>query len=151
MTTTVPAGLDFGNQKTLDQSLSAMVRRLRGSAILKVAADVRAMIAAGKPLCNLTAGDFDPKQFPIPEALRDGIRNALQRGETNYPPSEGLLALRQAIIAYTDREQGVRYPLESVLVACGGRPIVYGAFRAVLNAGDQVVYGVPSWNNDYYA
>jgi aspartate aminotransferase len=151
MTTTLPAGLDFGNQKTLDQSLSTMVRRLRGSAILKVAADVRAMIAAGKPVCNLTAGDFDPKQFPIPEALRDGIRNALQRGETNYPPSEGLPALRQAIVAYTDREQGVRYPIESVLVACGGRPIVYGAFRAVLNPGDQVVYGVPSWNNDYYA
>src|SRR5215831_18955058 len=151
MTTSAPAQLDFGSAAELDKSLSSMIHRLRGSAILKVAADVRAMIAAGKPVCNLTAGDFDPKQFPIPEQLRDAIRNALQRGETNYPPSEGLLALRQAIIGYTDRDQGVRYPLESVLVACGGRPIVYGAFRAVLNAGDQVVYGVPSWNNDYYA
>ena len=40
--------------------------------------------------------------------------------------------------------------LSLVLVACGGRPIVYGAYRAVVNPGDQVVYGVPSWNNDYY-
>jgi aspartate aminotransferase len=151
MTTTVPAGLDFGNQKALDQSLSTMVRRLRGSAILKVAADVRAMIAAGKPVCNLTAGDFDPKQFPIPAVLRDAIRRALERGETNYPPPEGVLALRQAIVAHVDRDQGVHYPIEAVLVACGGRPIVYGAFRAVVNPGDQVVYGVPSWNNDYYA
>jgi aspartate aminotransferase len=151
MTTTVPARLDFGNPSALDQSLATMVRRLKGSAILKVAADVRAMIAAGKPVCNLTAGDFDPKQFPIPAALRAGIVRALEKGETNYPPSEGMPVLRQAIVDYVDREQKVRYPLESVLVACGGRPIVYGAYRAVLNPGDKVVYGVPSWNNDYYA
>ena len=151
MTTTAPASLDFGNQTDLDRSLSAMTHRLRGSIILKIAADVRAMIAAGKPVCNLTAGDFDPRQFPIPTALRDGIRRALERGETNYPPSEGMLGLRKAVVDYVEREQGVRYPLESVLIACGGRPIVYAAFRAVLNAGDTVVYGVPSWNNDYYA
>src|SRR5262249_23018547 len=83
--------LDFGDPELLDRSLAAMVRRLRGSAILKVAAEVRTMIAAGKPVCNLTAGDFDPKQFPIPTALRDGIHRALERGETNYPPPEGML------------------------------------------------------------
>jgi aspartate aminotransferase len=151
MTTTIPAALDFGNPTAVDQSLATMVRRLKGSAILRIAADVRAMIAAGKPVCNLTAGDFDPRQFPIPAPLRDAIGRALERGETNYPPSEGMLPLRQAIVEYTDRDQKVRYPVESVLVASGGRPIVYGAYRAVVNPGDTVVYGVPSWNNDYYA
>jgi aspartate aminotransferase len=109
------------------------------------------MIAAGKPVCNLTAGDFDPKQFPIPQPLLAGIQRAFEKGETNYPPSEGMASLRKAIVDYTERESGVRYPLESVLVACGGRPIVYAAYRAVLNPGDTVVYSVPSWNNDYYA
>ena len=151
MTTTAPAVLDFGNQADLDRSLSAMVRRLRGSVILRIAAEVRAMIAAGKPVCNLTVGDFDPKQFPIPTALRDAVTRALANGETNYPPSEGLLPLRKAIADYVDREQGVRYPIESVLVAGGGRPVVYAAYRAVLDPGDTVVYSVPSWNNDYYA
>lgn len=151
MTTTAPAVLDFGNQADLDRSLSAMVRRLRGSVILRIAAEVRAMIAAGKPVCNLTVGDFDPKQFPIPTALRDAVTRALANGETNYPPSEGLLSLRKAIADYVDREQGVRYPIESVLVAGGGRPVVYAAYRAVLDPGDTVVYSVPSWNNDYYA
>lgn len=151
MTTTLPSALDFGNQAELDRSLAAMTHRLRGSVILKIAADVRAMIAAGKPVCNLTVGDFDPKQFPIPTPLLDGIRSALERGETNYPPSEGLLPLRQAIVAHTEREFGVTYPVESVLVAGGGRPVVYSAYRAVLNPGDTVIYGVPSWNNDYYS
>jgi aspartate aminotransferase len=128
-----------------------MVHRIRGSVILRIAADVRAMIAAGKPVCNLTAGDFDPRQFPIPARLLDGIRRALERGETNYPPSEGVAALRQAIAGYIERESGVRYPVESVLVACGGRPIVYAGYRAVLDPGDTVVYSVPSWNNDYYS
>lgn len=128
-----------------------MVHRIRGSVILKIAADVRAMIAAGKPVCNLTAGDFDPKQFPIPRSLLEGIRRALEKGETNYPPSAGMFPLRQAVADYVERESGVRYPIESVLIACGGRPIVYAAYRAILDPGDQVVYSVPSWNNDYYS
>ncbi|MCC7131407.1 MAG: aminotransferase class I/II-fold pyridoxal phosphate-dependent enzyme, partial [Gemmatimonadales bacterium] len=147
MTTTAPAGLDFGNPTELDRSLSAMVRRLRGSVILKIAAEVRGMIAAGKPVCNLTVGDFDPKQFPIPGKLLAGVRGALERGETNYPPSEGLLPLRNAVVDYVEREQGVRYPVESVLIASGGRPVVYAAFRAILDEGDTVIYSVPSWNN----
>ena len=151
MTTTLPPVLDFGDQAELDRSLASMVHRLRGSVILKISADVRAMIAAGKPVCNLTAGDFDPKQFPIPGPLQDGIRRALEQGETNYPPSEGMLSLRKAIADHTERDQGIRYPVESVLVAGGGRPIVYAAYRAVLNPGDTVVYAVPSWNNDYYS
>jgi aspartate aminotransferase len=142
---------DFGDQAGIDRSLSALVHRIRGSIILRIAADVRAMIAAGKPVCNLTAGDFDPRQFPIPQTLSEGIRRALERGETNYPPSEGMPALRQAIVQYTERTSGARLPVESVLVASGGRPIVYSAYRAVLNPGDTVVYSVPSWNNDYYA
>ena len=151
MTITLPPTLDFGDQAELDRSLASMAHRLRGSVILKIAADVRAMIGAGQPVCNLTAGDFDPKQFPIPAPLLDGIRRALERGETNYPPSEGMLSLRKAIADHTERDQGVRYPVESVLVAGGGRPIVYAAYRAVLNPGDRVVYAVPSWNNDYYS
>ncbi len=151
MTSTASPALDFGNQAELDQSLSAMSRRLRGSSILKIAATVRAMIAAGKPVCNLTVGDFDAKQFPIPDALRRAIEAALEAGETNYPPSDGVMALRQAVRAYLEREQGVAYPVESILIAGGGRPGIYAFFRTVVDRGDTVVYPVPSWNNDHYS
>lgn len=151
VTTAASTELDFGNATTLDASLSDNVRGLKGSEILKIAASVREMIAAGKKVCNLTVGDFNPKQFPIPAALREGIARALSNGETNYPPSDGVLALRKAVADYVAREFAVRYPVEGVLIASGARPILYGAYRCVLNPGDKVVYSLPSWNNNHYS
>jgi aspartate aminotransferase len=151
VTTATSHELDFGNATTLDASLSDNVRGLKGSEILKIAANVREMIAAGKKVCNLTVGDFNAKQFPIPAGLRDGITRALANGETNYPPSDGVLSLRKAVADYVAREFGPRYPVESVLIAAGARPILYGTYRCVLNPGDKVIYTLPSWNNNHYS
>ena len=130
--------------------LSAMAEGLIGSEVLKIAAEVRAMQAAGADVCNLTVGDFSPSEFRIPKALEDGVVEALRRGETNYPPSSGMLPLRQAIVETFEREFGLAYPIESVLVAGGARPIIYAVYRAVCDPGDRVVYPVPSWNNNHY-
>lgn len=143
--------LDFGNPTVVDASLSERVRGLVGSEILKIAGQIRELVASGKPVCNLTVGDFDPKQFPIPASLLDGIQRALAKGETNYPPSDGMLVLRKSVAEYSAREWGVRYPVESVLIAGGARPILYGAFRCVIDPGDKAAYPVPSWNNNHYA
>jgi aspartate aminotransferase len=102
-------------------------------------------------VCNLTVGDFHTGHFPIPMRLLELIREAYDRGETNYPPSDGIPALRRAVADFTARRWGARYPVESVLIASGARPILYGAYRSVLNRGDRVVYPVPSWNNNHYA
>jgi len=151
MTVATPLGrLDFGDQAALGAALSTMAKRLRGSEILRIAAEVRAA-AASRAVCNLTVGDFDPRQFPIPAPLKDLLVQALTAGETNYPPSEGLLALRQAVVEYVAREHEVTYPLESVLITGGGRPAIYGAVRCLVDEGDTVLYSVPSWNNDHYA
>jgi len=131
--------------------VGAMAGALIGSEILKIAADIRALVAGGREICNLTVGDFDPKQFPIPARLKAGIVEALEKGETNYPPSDGVPALRQAVAAFYARELGLAYPVESVLIAGGARPLLYGIFRTVLDPGDRVVYPVPSWNNNHYA
>jgi aspartate aminotransferase len=153
MTIIAPAshGLTFGDPDDVGGGLSALARGLKGSEILRIAADVRALIAEGRPVCNLTVGDFDPKQFPIPQGLRTGIQRALDAGETNYPPSDGLPGLRAAVVEYIAREHDVRYPPEGVMITSGGRPAIYAAFRCILSPGDTVVYPVPSWNNDYYA
>jgi aspartate aminotransferase len=145
------AGLDFGEPGLVDGSLSDNVRGLVGSEILRIAAEIRAQVAQGRPVCNLTVGDFDPKLFPIPSRLQDRIRQAYAAGETNYPPSDGVPSLRRAVAGYVAREWGVRYPVDSILIASGARPILYAAFRCVLNPGDTVVYPVPSWNNNHYA
>lgn len=143
--------LDFGDQRALDASLSSMARELRGSLILRIAAEVRAIAATGRPICNLTVGDFDPRHFPIPAPLRKLVTQALERGETNYPPSDGLPALRQAVVDFVAREHGVSTTMQSVIITAGGRPAIYAVFRCVVNRGDVVLYPVPSWNNDYYA
>jgi aspartate aminotransferase len=58
--------------------------------------------------------------------------------------------LREAVAAWAIETQGVRYPVESVLIASGVRPLLYAAFKTVVNPGDTVVYGVPSWNVNHY-
>jgi aspartate aminotransferase len=130
--------------------VSANAASLIGSEILKVAAEMRALRASGRTICDLTVGDFDPRQFPIPERLRAAIARALERGETNYPPATGMPELRQAVQRFYARELGLQFPYESVLVTGGARPAIYGLFRTVCDPGDRVVYPVPSWNNNHY-
>lgn len=130
--------------------VSAMAERLVGSEILKIAADIRAMIADGKTICNLTVGDFSSKEFRIPEFLEQGIIEALRSGETNYPPSDGMMQLKKSVLAFYKTWLDLDYPLESVLITGGSRPGIYGTYRAIIDPGDIVVYPVPSWNNNHY-
>lgn len=143
-------GSSGANASQVGRRLSSMAEGLIGSEILKIAADIRAMTAEGKTICNLTVGDFNPAEFSIPRFLEENILEALQRGETNYPPSDGMMALKKSILAFYERWFGLQYPLESVLVTGGSRPGIYGTYRAVVDPGDTVVYPVPSWNNNHY-
>jgi aspartate aminotransferase len=144
-------GLNLGDPATVDASLSDLARGVIGSEILRIAAEIRALKAKGAKICNLTVGDFDPTQFPAPVALLDGMRAALAAGETNYPPSDGVVALREAVARYYAKHLGLAYPVESVLITGGARPLLYGSYRTVLDPGDAAVYPVPSWNNNHYA
>ncbi|MCA9710716.1 MAG: aminotransferase class I/II-fold pyridoxal phosphate-dependent enzyme, partial [Myxococcales bacterium] len=131
--------------------VSTMAQGLVGSEILAIAADIRERMAKGAEICNLTVGDFSPEQFSIPVPLRTGIEAALAQGRTNYPPSSGIPELREAVSRLFARRLGLHYPVGSVLVAAGARPLIYGAYRAVVDPGDRVVFPVPSWNNNHYA
>ena len=144
-----PAAVDLSQAPP--SRVSTIASELAGSLILAIGAEVRAMAASGKPLCNLTVGDFNPKEFAIPRSLLDGVTAALQAGETNYPPSDGIEPLRRAISEYYARRLKLTYQLPSVLVTSGARPAIYGAYRVLVDPGDRVVYPVPSWNNNYYS
>jgi aspartate aminotransferase len=134
-----------------DADLSRLAQGMVGSEVLRIAAEVRARQSAGRPVCNLTVGDFDPREFPLPTSLLEGVQRALAAGHTNYPPSNGVMELRQAAARFYRRELGLDYPVESVLVAGGARPLIYATYRTVLDPGEVVVYPVPSWNNNHYA
>src|SRR3954447_22088555 len=87
--------------------VSEMAAGLIGSEVLRIAGEIRALVAAGRTVCNLTVGDFDSRYFPIPARLSEGIHTALEHGETNYPPSSGILELRRAVARFYERDLGL--------------------------------------------
>ena len=133
-----------------DTSLSRLSQGLIGSEVLRIAAEIRTRVAQGQAVCNLTVGDFDPREFRPPERLLAGVQRALGSGHTNYPPSNGTLELRQAVTRFYARECGLQVPVESVLIAGGARPLIYATYRALVDPGEPVAYPVPSWNNNHY-
>jgi aspartate aminotransferase len=131
-------------------ALSSLARGLIGSEILKISGEVRALCDQGRDICNLTVGDFSPKEFRIPARLEQLIRQMLVNGETNYPPSDGTKETRQAVVKFFHDGLGLDYGIESTLIAGGARPLIFAAYAAVVDPGDKVVYPIPSWNNNHY-
>src|SRR2546430_17669654 len=103
--------------QTEERVLSSLARGLIGSEILKISAEVRTLCDQGRDICNLTVGDFSPKEFRIPARLEQLIRQMLVAGETNYPPSDGMKETRQAVVNFFRDALGLLYPIESTLIA----------------------------------
>lgn len=130
--------------------LSHLSETLIGSEIVKLGGEIREKIRQGERIYNFTIGDFDPSIFPIPKELEDAIVEAYRKHFTNYPAAEGNLDLREAIHTFTKDEEGLDYSINEILVASGGRPLIYTVFRALCDKGDKIIYAVPSWNNNHY-
>ncbi|WEK37093.1 MAG: aminotransferase class I/II-fold pyridoxal phosphate-dependent enzyme [Candidatus Pseudobacter hemicellulosilyticus] len=131
--------------------LSHLAETLIGSEIVKLGGEIREKIRQGEKIYNFTVGDFDPAIFPIPAGLETAIIEAYRQHLTNYPAAEGNLDLREAIGAFLEEREALTYTPAEILIAAGGRPLIYSLFRAVCDPGDKVVYAVPSWNNNHYA
>jgi aspartate aminotransferase len=130
--------------------LSHLSETLIGSEIVKLGGEIREKIRQGERIYNFTVGDFDPSIFPIPKELEDAIVEAYRKHFTNYPAAEGNLDLREALHSFMKDEEGLDYGTGEILVASGGRPLIYAVFRAVCDKGDKIIYAVPSWNNNHY-
>ncbi|MFI5130802.1 MAG: pyridoxal phosphate-dependent aminotransferase [Chitinophagales bacterium] len=130
--------------------LSHLSETLIGSEIVKLGGEIREKIRQGESIYNFTVGDFDPSIFPIPKELEDAIVDAYRKHFTNYPAAEGNLDLREAILSFTKDTEGLDYGSGEILVASGGRPLIYAVFRAICDKGDKIIYPVPSWNNNHY-
>jgi aspartate aminotransferase len=130
--------------------LSHLSETLIGSEIVKLGGEIRDRIRKGERIYNFTVGDFDPHIFPIPQELEDAIVEAYRNHFTNYPPGEGSLELREAVSRFLKARQGLEYSTDEILIASGGRPLIYALFRAICDKGDKVIYAVPSWNNNHY-
>ncbi|MER3463459.1 MAG: aminotransferase [Chitinophagaceae bacterium] len=130
--------------------LSHLSQTLIGSEIVKLGGEIKERISKGEIIYNFTLGDFDPSIFPIPKELEEAIIDAYKAHFTNYPTAEGNPDLRQSISSFVKTFQGLNYQPDEILVASGGRPLIYGVYRAIVDKGDKVIYAVPSWNNNHY-
>ena len=130
--------------------LSHLAETLIGSEIVKLGGEIREKIRKGEKIYNFTVGDFDPAIFPIPKELEDAIIDAYRKHFTNYPAAEGNLDLRESIAVFLKDREELVYNTDEILVASGGRPLIYSLFRTLIDKGDKVIYAVPSWNNNHY-
>jgi len=130
--------------------LSHLAETLIGSEIVKLGNAINERIRNGEKIYNFTIGDFNPHIFPIPTELETLIIDAYKKHHTSYPAAEGILDLRKAIGAFIKEWEGLDFTPAEIQVASGGRPLIYSLFRVIVDKGDKVIYGVPSWNNNHY-
>lgn len=122
--------------------LSQRVKRLKASSTIAFNTRAAELRRQGIDVIAMTAGEPD---FQPPEHVLEAGREAIRRGLTKYTPSEGSFELRQAVCEKFSRENGLSYDPGQVIVSTGGKQVLYNAFQAVLEPGDEVVLMVPAW------
>jgi aspartate aminotransferase len=130
--------------------VSKLAENIIGSEIIKLAAEVNEKIKQGDKIYNLTIGDFNPKEFPIPAELKQQIIDEYIADQTNYPAADGMPDLRLAVSNLLKQRCSLDYTPDEILIAGGARPVIYSIFRALVDANDTVIFAVPSWNNNHY-
>ena len=130
--------------------LSHLSETLIGSEIVKLGAEIKEKIKQGNKIYNYTIGDFDSSIFPIPVELENEIIASYKNHHTTYPPAEGIAELRDAVADFIQTREGLTFNANEILIAAGGRPLIYTAYRAIVDKGEKVIYSVPSWNNNHY-
>jgi aspartate aminotransferase len=122
--------------------LADILSRVKPSATIAVSQKARELKAQGRDVIGLGAGEPD---FDTPDNIKEAAIAAIKRGETKYTPVSGIPELRKAIAAKFKRENGLDYAPEQTIVGTGGKQILFNAFMATLNPGDEVVIPAPYW------
>ncbi|MBB4227168.1 pyridoxal phosphate-dependent aminotransferase [Rhizobium mongolense] len=114
------------------------------SKILQIGARAAAMKRDGLPVIVLGAGEPD---FDTPENVKEAAKAAIDAGETKYTALDGTPALKKAIVEKFRRENGIDYDIDEVTVATGAKQILFNAFMATLDPGDEVIIPTPYWTS----
>ncbi|MGC0252206.1 aspartate transaminase [Pseudactinotalea sp. Z1748] len=118
------------------------VRRIKESPSTAAAARVRELKAAGNRIFDFTVGQPD---FDTPQHIKDAATRAMHAGETRYTSVNGTVELRAAVRERMERTCGISYPDGSITVGGGAKQVIYLAFSATLDAGDEVIIPTPYW------
>ncbi|CDZ61268.1 pyridoxal phosphate-dependent aminotransferase [Neorhizobium galegae] len=122
--------------------LADALSRVKPSATIAVSQKARDLKAKGRDVIGLGAGEPD---FDTPDNIKKAAIDAINRGETKYPPVSGIPQLREAISKKFKRENNLDYTPAQTIVGTGGKQILFNAFMATLNPGDEVIITAPYW------
>ena len=122
--------------------VSNSLKRIKPSPTIAVTSKAREMRAAGKDVIGLGAGEPD---FDTPDNIKEAAIQAIKRGDTKYTAVDGTPALKMAIKEKFSRENNLTYELDQISVGTGGKQVLYNAFMATLNPGDEVIIPAPYW------
>ena len=122
--------------------LSATLDRVKPSPTIAVTTKAQELKAAGRDVIGLGAGEPD---FDTPQNIKDAAIAAITAGKTKYTAVDGIPELKQAICAKFIRDNELTYTPSQVTVGTGGKQVLYNAFMATLNAGDEVIIPAPYW------
>lgn len=126
----------------MDIKLSSRVRRIKPSPTLAVTAKANQLRAEGVDVINLAAGEPD---FDTPSHIKQAANEAIANGQTKYTPVDGTVSLKQAIIEKFQRDSGLTYQADEILVSSGGKQSFYNLCQAVIDQGDEVIIPAPYW------
>jgi len=122
--------------------LSARVQSVKPSATLAITARAKELRAAGKDVIGLGAGEPD---FDTPDHIKEAAIQAIRDGFTKYTAVDGTPELKRAVAAKFERENGLSFKPDQILVSCGGKQSFYNLAQAVLDPGDEVIIPAPYW------
>ena len=122
--------------------ISDSLKRIKPSPTIAVTRKARGLRAAGKDVIGLGAGEPD---FDTPDNVKNAAIKAIKSGDTKYTAVDGTPALKKAIIAKFKRENKLSYSANQITVGTGGKQVLYNAFMATLNKGDEVIIPAPFW------
>src|SRR5437868_13277881 len=116
--------------------LAESIGRIKPSPTIAISNLAKELKAQGRNIIALSAGEPD---FDTPDNIKQAAIKAIERGETKYTPVAGIPPLREAIAEKFKRENGLDYKASQVIVGTGGKQILFNAFLATLNPGDEVI------------
>ena len=122
--------------------ISAALGRIKPSPTIAITNLARELQAKGRDVIGLAAGEPD---FDTPDHIKQAAIEAINQGQTKYTAVDGTPRLKKAIVAKFARENGLTYAPEQITVGTGGKQVLYNAFMATLNPGDEVVIPAPYW------
>src|SRR3979409_2624061 len=122
--------------------LADTLKRVKPSATIAVTDKARALKAAGRNVIGLGAGEPD---FDTPANIKLAAIRAIEAGKTKYTDVGGIPELKEAIIAKFQRENGLTYKPNQIVVSTGGKQVLYNALMATINPGDEVIIPAPYW------